>query len=132
MSLAADFPGMEAADVLTVEEIARLLQSEQERRASPRFPFQLTQRIAPVGVDEAPEREAFRRAMCKDVSMGGVSFYWAAPFGYPQIVVELGKETTRLLLRAEVLGSQPVVGLEPYHLVRCRFLERLSPASLSW
>lgn len=125
MPLVAFFPGLEAADVLTVDEIARLLHVDHERRASPRFPFQVTQRIAPVEPGELPSRADFRRAMCKDVSMGGISFYWPCPFETPQVVIELGKESARFLLRAEALASHPVAGLEPYHLVHCRFVERL-------
>jgi hypothetical protein len=117
-------------DLLTVDEVAELLGVEFERRSSPRFAYQVSQRIAPLDAENPRAPLSFRDVLCKDLSMGGISFYLAERPDFEYLVIKLGRATQQITARAEVLGCMPIPELRPYWLVRCRFVDRISPAQL--
>jgi len=117
-------------DLLTVNEVAELLGVEFERRSSPRFAYQVSQRIAPLDADHPHAPLHFQDVLCKDLSMGGISFYLAEQPDFEHLVIQLGRATQQITARAEVLGCMPIPELRPYWLVRCRFIDRVSLAEL--
>ncbi len=107
--------------VLSEEDLAALVRPQDERRATQRHAFQVTQRIAPIVGDEFPRREMFRSVVCKDISRGGIAFFLSAAPYFDRLELELSSPTRVLHVQAQVIGSNPIVGLEPYYLVRCQF-----------
>ncbi len=108
---------------LSLHEIESIVFKTDERRSSARFADQVELQIAPVFDDQLP-LESFRLVVGRDISQGGVSFFMNNPPFFKELDVELGRGATRICLRAEVVSSKRVAGLEPYSLVSCRFLGR--------
>jgi hypothetical protein len=117
-------------DLLTVDEVADLLGVDFERRSSPRFAYQVSQRIAPLDSDNPRAPLSFQDVLCKDLSMGGLSFYLAEQPTFEYVIIQLGRASQHINARAEVCGCMPIPELRPYWLVRCRFVDRISPAEL--
>ena len=108
---------------LTSEDLDKLVLKHDERRSSSRFSYMVAFRIAPR---LANEPSSFQTVMGRDISEGGISFFLNSKPAYNELQIELGQGETRILLAAQVVGSNPVVGLEPYHLVRCKFTGHVS------
>ncbi len=107
--------------VLSPDDLNQLVKPQDERRATPRYAYQVMQRISPVLGNEFEWKERFRKVVCKDISASGISFYLSSEPYFAQLEIELRGNGTILYVAAEVVGSHLVAGLEPYHLVRCRF-----------
>ena len=106
-------------------EIDRLLTTANDRRASPRYPYRVVQRMAPVrrGV-----RGEWREVTCSDLSTGGISFLLNAPPDFDELHMELKQGTQQFVLSTRVVDHSPLRGLEPACLVRCAFLGRVNEA----
>jgi hypothetical protein len=114
-------------DALESSEIDAILHAHVERRASVRFPYRVTQMMAPIrrGI-QGP----FREVNCSDISAGGISFYLDYPpdFDTFAIVLQNGQEPIRML--GKVVGHEVNKGAALY-LVRCQFMRRLESGTPS-
>jgi hypothetical protein len=120
--LTAD-PALVPTFLLSSIEIEALTPKSDERRTSSRIAEQATLRIAPIFADE-PSHSSSQLVVGKDISAGGISFYLGSTPHFAELEIELGPDSAPIYLRAQVVQSRPVVGLEPYYLVSCRFTGR--------
>lgn len=105
------------SEALGEQEIEQIVQPNAERRASPRFPYRVTQRFAPVrrGI-----QGRFREMVCSDISRGGISFFLDTSPDFDELAIELKTGSNRMIVLARIVGHEPVKGL-PAVLVRCQF-----------
>jgi len=114
------------AFVLSANEVEALMPKPDERRTSSRVADQATLRVAPV-VGDALSPSRFQIVVGKDISAGGISFFLSSTPHFQDLEIELGQGAARIYVKAQVVHSKPVVGLEPYYLVSCRFTGRALP-----
>lgn len=119
-------PSLVPTFVLSQTEMEALTPKSDERRTSSRIADQATLLIAPVFGNE-PLRSSFQLVVGKDVSAGGISFFYGSSPSFEELEIELGACSAPIHVRAQVVQSRPIVGLEPYYLVSCRFTGRSSP-----
>jgi len=93
----------------------------QERRHHARHPYSVNQSFAPVVNGKMPSREMFRPMRCRDISLGGISFYWPREPEFTEIVIELGTTDDKRYVRAKVLGCIVADPQLPEYIVRCKF-----------
>jgi hypothetical protein len=103
-------------------EIDSLLSGGQERRASPRYPYRVVQRMAPVrrGI-----QGRWREVTCSDLSTGGISFLLDAAPDFDELHIELKQGAHMIVVSCRVIDHAPLLGMEPACLVRCEFLGRV-------
>ena len=95
-----------------------------ERRSSPRIPYHVQQRYAPILKGKPLTGESFRPMQCRDISIDGLSFYWRwVPESF-DVLVELSVEGETSYLRARVRRCKFNRARQEY-LVRCQFTERM-------
>jgi hypothetical protein len=92
----------------TVEDVLHALGTADakgcERRMSKRFPYRVVQRWAPMVLGRLPSIDLFRPMLCRDLSKGGISFFWPMKPPHEQIVVEIGPPTNLKYVQAKVVG----------------------------
>ena len=103
-----------------------LIPKPDERRTSSRIADQATLWIAPLFGSESFD-SSFQLVVGKDVSAGGISFFLSSTPNFKDLEIELATGSAPIHVRAQVVQSRSVVGLEPYHLVSCRFTGRALP-----
>jgi hypothetical protein len=100
-----------------------------DRRKSERNPCTAMVWVAVVE-DRFPTREDLQLAMCRDVSLDGISFYFRQMAHGQRVVLSLTR-TTEVLLQARVVSSRAVDATRssPEHpfVIHCEFLGRLLP-----
>ena len=69
--------------------------------------------------------EIFRPMQCRDISTGGVSFFWTAQPNYDEIVVEMGKPPAFSYFKAKIVGADLTNPDLPDFLIRCQFTGRV-------
>lgn len=97
-----------------------------DRRASERRPFRVTQCIAPWNGRTLPRADQFVKVLCDNVSTGGMGFYWPQAPDFAQMIVVLGVPPRVEVLMAKVMHSSPHNGPDGGCLVGCRFIKRLN------
>jgi hypothetical protein len=100
-----------------------LVSKPDERRSSSRFADQVELQIAPLFGSEFAGPE-FQKVVGRDISQGGVSFFFSSVPHFSDLQIKLGKGAECVCVTAQVVSSNPVAGLEPYHLISCRFTGR--------
>lgn len=113
--------------LLSQGEIEKLVLPQDERRSNSRFSDLVTIRIAPMLGDELPRLESFQDVVGRDISQSGVSFFLSTMPYFEDLEIELSQGENVICVMAEVVNSKPVAGLEPYHLVSCRFTGTVAP-----
>jgi len=114
-------------DLLTPQEVAELLEATEiagdERRASARRPFPVTQRIAPYDGTTVPEVHGFFEVHCCDLSERGISFQWRTRPQYRFVIVELKLPGKCIYIASRVVHTTRVDA----HTFRvgCQFVERM-------
>ena len=114
------------AFLLSASEVEALMPKPDERRMSSRVADQATLWIAPLFGTEAVA-SSFQLVVGKDISAGGISFFFRSTPSFKELEIELVAGSAPIYIRAQVVQSRPIVGLEPYHLISCRFTGRGSP-----
>jgi hypothetical protein len=100
-----------------------------ERRQHARFPFQVTQRVAPYVNGEIPPAAAFRPVECYDISCSGFSYYLTKPPMVKEIVLALVIRAEVKYLKAVIVHTNAVCGADGLmYLVGCRFMGRIDAA----
>ena len=92
-----------------------------DRRASRRFPYLVVQRFAPVLLGRLPDLEIFRPMLCRDLSNGGISFFWPIPPSYGEVVVEIGKAPDLKYFKAKIVNRRMADPDMPEYVIHCQF-----------
>jgi hypothetical protein len=102
-------------------EIDTILNTHLERRAHPRFPYRVAQKMAPIrrGI-QGP----FRDVNCSDLSAGGISFYMDYPPDFDTFAIILDNGNAPIRMLGKVVGHEQMNG-QSLFLVRCQFMRRL-------
>ncbi len=106
---------------LDLGEINVVLAEHLERRASPRFPYRVVQKLAPI---RSGIQGPFRDVNCSDLSAGGISFYMDYPPDFDTFVIILANGNAPIRMLGKVVGHQHPKGMALF-LVRCQFMRRL-------
>ena len=95
-----------------------------EKRAHKRTPYPREQRVAPIVNGRLPSAAALRPMMCRDISSGGIAFYWRSVPAF-ELILELGIDAEICYVRAVVKGCALDDSRNEY-VVRCQFIERIA------
>jgi hypothetical protein len=97
-----------------------------ERRQHARFPFLVTQRVAPYVQAEIPPAAAFRPVECYDISCSGFSYYLTQPPMVKEIVLALVIRAEVKYLKAVIVHTNAIWGAGGLkYLIGCRFVGRI-------
>jgi PAS domain S-box-containing protein len=100
--------------------------SGKDLRTSPRRSYQYRQRIAPMYTVSIPTRHDFFEVDCKDISAGGVSFYFDQSPDFNALVVGLGRAPDLAYFTARVARVvEERSGDKVRYVVGCRFTGRV-------
>ncbi len=114
---------------MTVEDVLDALGSGtpngQERRTSKRFAYRVIQRWAPMVMGRLPSIDIFRPMLCRDLSKGGISFFWPTKPTHEKLVVEMGPAHDLKYVEARVVSAFVTDADLPEHVVCCRFTGRV-------
>jgi hypothetical protein len=109
----------------TVEDVLHALGTADprgcERRTSKRFPYRVVQRWAPMVLGRLPSIDLFRPMLCRDVSKGGISFFWPAKPPHEKIVVEMGPPSDVKYIGARIINCFVIDADLPEYVVCCQF-----------
>ena len=87
-----------------------------------RYDYHCWQGIAPLLGDELPLRSSYEEVLCRDISMGGFSFYYPSRPGFNHLAVALGKPPHLKQMKATIVScSGAELDGQPCALVGCRF-----------
>jgi len=92
------------------------------RSTSQRYDYPCWQGIAPLDGDQAPVRSAYQEVLCRDISIGGFSFYYPHRPEFTHLAVALGQPPHLKQMKATVVsccGTE--VDGRPCVMVGCRF-----------
>ena len=124
-------------DVLTEQNLSELRAalhgvetSSDERRGSERIEYPVIQVAAPCSPGQPVRKWGFFRVRCRDISRGGICFFWPRKPDFDAVLVVLGPRPNALFLTARVAWSKPAEGSESVFLLGCQFLEKVDPAIL--
>jgi hypothetical protein len=93
----------------------------EDRRQHARHPYSVNQSFAPVVNGKMPSLDTFRSMRCRDISLGGISFYWPREPEFNDIVIELGTTADKRYVRAKVRGFIIADPQLPEYIIRCQF-----------
>lgn len=97
----------------------------RESRRSPRKRYPVIQAVAPYSDHRAPTKAMLSRVRCHDISQGGISFLWPEAPQATYFLVGLRSTADCIWLKARVVRSRPISGLDGEFLVCCRFEQRV-------
>jgi len=99
---------------------------QKERRLHPRRAYSCRQLIAPMRGDTLPQKSDFFSVECKDISAGGVAFYYHQVPDFKTLVVALGhtSEPAYFFARVVYAMEQPR-NTGTVYVVGCHFTGRL-------
>ena len=97
-------------------------------RCTKRVAYSAIQAIAPVYAGEKIEDDSFHEVVCRDISIGGLSFWTATYPKTKHLVVRLvgGASLTHMLMEVRHV-TEKETDHGPQFLVGCMFLKRLTP-----
>ena len=113
-------------------EIARIVQSvengtpagrQPEMRRDPRWPYGVTQLVAFHEEDQRPTKEMLQAVRCYDISLGGISFYFAGPPPQRHCTMVLGRPPNLIFVKARVAHCE-AQGSSPEWKIGCQFIEK--------
>lgn len=97
------------------EEIDNLMTSQ-------RYDYHCWQGIVPLEGDKVPLQAPYEEVLCRDISMGGFSFYYPRRPEFSHLAVALGQPPNLKQMKATVVScSGTEVDGEPCALVSCQF-----------
>jgi len=98
-----------------------------DRRSSERHSYPIQQVIAVVLDDRGrPLPQSCLPVKCRDISRGGVSFYWPEPPNFSEIAFYLIRENECSLIATELRHCRPaMLDDRPVFLVGCKFKNKL-------
>ena len=100
-----------------------------DRRNGRRKGYEAMQWLAPFEPGRPIRRESFREVRCRDISLGGFSYFLLERPDYDEVVVALGAYPNMTYVRAKVMHVAKDLPTPGTYLVGCRFAERLAPQS---
>ncbi len=117
---------------MPIADIAAIIQSVQngtpdgrqpEKRHDPRWPYRVTQLVAFHAEYEPPTKEMLQAVRCHDISLGGISFYFAGPPPQKHCTMVLGHPPNLIFVRARVVHCQAPHSSEDW-VIGCQFIEK--------
>jgi hypothetical protein len=100
--------------------------AKAQRRVRDRHPFPCNQSIAFLTQQRMPYAKEFEQVRCRDLSEGGVSFYYEEPPPSNQLVLGLGLETNPSYFLCEVRHWNKVRGAAGAFCIGCMFVRRVT------
>ncbi|HEX3724900.1 MAG TPA: PilZ domain-containing protein, partial [Pirellulales bacterium] len=101
------------------------VETPNDRRQRARSPLNGIQRIAPCKQGTTPADMKFQNVRCKDISSGGIGFYFPQPPDFETVIVALGSEPNCTYLHARVMHCRPIPPEHgPGFLIGCQFIGR--------
>ena len=111
--------------------IADALETQNlERRSSERHPYPARQMVAPCSPSSSPALRGpaepmFQEVRCRDISCGGMAFYWPTTADFTEVVVRLSSGPSALCLKARVVQCAPAADPQDGYAISCQFVARL-------
>jgi hypothetical protein len=125
-------------DVLTEQQMLELQAAlhgaeaaSAERRGAERLEYPVIQVAAPCFPRQPACRWRFSPIRCRNISRGGISFYWPRTPDFEDVLVVLGPRAEAIFVTARVAWFKRVEGSDTMFLVGCQFLQKLDPAEAS-
>lgn len=121
-----------AAEHLTVDEVLDFARPTPDAEPAhsenaPRYAYRRRQCVAPWKPGEAfPSPDAFHEVECKDISVGGISYFTHEHPGYRSLVISIGNTEAPIFMACEIVHTR-VAAFEGNvgYLVGCKFSKRL-------
>src|SRR5882672_3779563 len=82
--------GIDPKILKLIDQISSGKRAGNERRACPRYPFRVPQRLAPVADGRLPRLNTFHLVACRDISLNGLAFFCSSSPAFDEAVIELG------------------------------------------
>lgn len=100
--------------------------SKCQVRSEERYGYQHIQRVVIMDGPRWPHPSEFFPVECRDLSRSGIGFYATTDLTGRNLLVELGREPSRLYMLAQVVHCRAVPG-DPLlrYMVGCRFIKRV-------
>jgi hypothetical protein len=117
---------------LTRQELGTLApaasQPKSELTTTERYQFNCSQRAAPwVPGEPLPIAADFQPVKCRDVSAGGISFFWPDKPDFDHVVIAIGTAETPIYMAAQIVHSKAVFMFgEVGYLIGCKFTKRIA------
>lgn len=110
---------------LDESEIDKIIESHLERCTAKRYPYQVTQKLAPIRHGIAGR---LREVECSEISVGGISFYLSYPPDFDHFAMSLNNDGEPIQVIGKVIGHEQIKGMAVF-LVRSEFKKRLEASS---
>jgi len=99
---------------------------KSQRRSRERHPFPCDQSVAFLINQRMPFAKEFEQVRCRDLSEGGVSFYYDEPPLCNQLVLGLGLENHPSYFLCDVRHWSRVRGAPAAYCIGCKFVRRVT------
>jgi hypothetical protein len=115
----------EIARIIHPFEIGQPAIRQPEQRRDPRWSYAVTQLVAFHEEDQQPTKEMLQAVRCRNISLGGISFFLPGPPPSQHCTFVLGRPPGLMFVRARVAHSEPREASSQEWLVGCQFIEKV-------
>jgi hypothetical protein len=106
---------------------------DNAERLDTRYPYGVTQFVAPVHGNTFPQPLEFQKVKCRDVSCRGVSYFSPSPPDSDQVILTLGGVPNLSFVCSRITNHRESdMDDETGYIVGCEFVARLAPGVYCW